>query len=327
MLQFKSSQKLLNPNEALKNDQKQGSESTNVENVEKQNPSINSTVKVETQPPPLRSNLNTALKKSTEENLLDIDSIELHRKRREVLQKFPYFFVAFLGNQGSGKAEVRRACFQQTSITNKDVTLPLDAKSIVIHEHRIDLIAIKQVHEFATQATRCNYLNALIVFYNITNLEHYNSVHQKWIPAIKRLYPTTPFIICATGIEARENSDRRINVSAQFKKILGNPAQFKKILGNPESPLKTANSVDELFPMISNRKNHYEKFVTKEMGESLAKEVGAASFIEVSTVTFENISKLMDLMFDVILESEIAKMSLHSTRICRPRPDETCITT
>uniref|UniRef100_A0A914Z941 Uncharacterized protein n=1 Tax=Panagrolaimus superbus TaxID=310955 RepID=A0A914Z941_9BILA len=253
------------------------------------------------------------------ESILDVDSIELHRKRREVLQKFPYFFVAFIGNQGSGKAEVRRACFQQTSITNNDTLLPLDAKSIVINDHRIDLIAIKRVHEFASQASTCSYLNALIVFYNITNLEHFNSVHQKWIPAIKRLYPTTPFIICATGIEARtENSLRKTNVSMQFKKILG----------SCESPLKATNSAeDDLFPLVSNKKNHYEKFVTKEMGEALAKEVGATSFIEVSTITFENISKLMDLMFEKIMESEIDKMSLHGHRIGRPRPDETCILT
>uniref|UniRef100_A0AC34GTR2 Uncharacterized protein n=1 Tax=Panagrolaimus sp. ES5 TaxID=591445 RepID=A0AC34GTR2_9BILA len=257
----------------------------------------------------------------TGESFLDVDSIELHRKHREVLQKFPYFFVAFVGNQGSGKAEVRRACFQQTSITNKDSVLPLDAKSIVIHDHRIDLIAIKRVHEFASQASTCSYLNAIIVFYNITNLEHFNSIHQKWIPAIKRLYPTTPFIICATGIEARrENSLRRTTVSSQFKKILGNS-------GSPLKPTDSANKEDDLFPAVSSKKNHYEKFVTKEMGEALAQEVGATSFIEVSTITFENISKLMDLMFEKIMESEIAKMSLHGHRIGRPRPDETCIVT
>lgn len=86
---------------------------------------------------------------------------------------------------------------------------------------------------------RCSHLDAIIIFYHISSLRQFESIHQKvmksihhvkctlpiksryfkitsfnelliqWVPIIRRLYRNTPFIICATGIEARLPRDVR----------------------------------------------------------------------------------------------------------------------
>ncbi|VDK19195.1 unnamed protein product [Anisakis simplex] len=139
-----------------------------------------------------------------------------------------------VGDSGSEKDNVRRAYVQLSSNLvnqaksdkspvleiNSTVYLQkgtfekidvLDANVITVQGIQIssllqiELLSAERISDFERipSMLRCSHLDAIIIFYNINSLKQFESIHQKWIPTIRRLYRNTPFVICATGIEAR----------------------------------------------------------------------------------------------------------------------------
>uniref|UniRef100_A0A915BCY3 Uncharacterized protein n=1 Tax=Parascaris univalens TaxID=6257 RepID=A0A915BCY3_PARUN len=135
----------------------------------------------------------------------------------DATDKITYFRVALVGDEGSEKDDVRRAYVQLSSNLMNQIKAEqvpkgtfervdvLDANVITVHGVQMELITAERIADFEKIPTmvRCSHLDAIILFYNVNSLKQFESIHQKWVPTIRRLYRNTPFVICATGIEAR----------------------------------------------------------------------------------------------------------------------------
>ncbi|KHN85111.1 hypothetical protein Tcan_09810 [Toxocara canis] len=162
---------------------------------------------------------------------------------------------------------------------------------------------------------RCSHLDAIILFYNINSLKQFESIHQKWVPTIRRLYRNTPFVICATGIEAR--------LPHEIRQLL-----LKKQLGEVEIDQTTKSPYQPRHEQIRSQTkdpNVYQNLITAKVGQSLATELKAAAYAEVSTKTFEGIEDLFTEVLAAIITSQQSKVCLTRNRVGRPRPKDACI--
>ncbi|VDN30436.1 unnamed protein product [Gongylonema pulchrum] len=123
---------------------------------------------------------------------------------------------------------------------------------------------------------RCSHLDAIIIFYHVASLRQFESIHQKWVPTIRRLYRNTPFIICATGIETRVPRDVR---QLLFKKQLGE-VEVDTTTKPPYKPRSQFKKLESKDPQM------YQSLITTKVGQSLATELRASYYCEVSTKTY-----------------------------------------
>ncbi|VDM40944.1 unnamed protein product [Toxocara canis] len=223
--------------------------------------------------------------------------------------KITYFRVALVGDAGSEKDHVRRAYVQLSSnLTNqiKADQVPkgtfekidvLDANVVTVQGVQLELLTAERIADFERIPTmvRCSHLDAIILFYNINSLKQFESIHQKWVPTIRRLYRNTPFVICATGIEAHQTTKSPYQ------------PRHEQIRSQTKDP------------------NVYQNLITAKVGQSLATELKAAAYAEVSTKTFEGIEDLFTEVLAAIITSQQSKVCLTRNRVGRPRPKDACI--
>ncbi|KAI6178981.1 hypothetical protein M3Y98_00560400 [Aphelenchoides besseyi] len=127
----------------------------------------------------------------------------------QVLNAIPFFRIAFIGDKGSGKSEVRRAYIQLSTASDKLVKL--DSNTTRVRGRQVELITVDRTSELkkVPHMNHCSHLDCIILFYNVTSPAQFFDIHNKWAPLVKELYPTTSLLICATGIEARCNRSER----------------------------------------------------------------------------------------------------------------------
>uniref|UniRef100_A0A1I8EKH8 Ras family protein n=1 Tax=Wuchereria bancrofti TaxID=6293 RepID=A0A1I8EKH8_WUCBA len=161
---------------------------------------------------------------------------------------------------------------------------------------------------------RCSHLDAIIIFYHISSLRQFESIHQMWVPTVRCLYRNTPFIICATGIEARLPRDVR---QLLFRKQLGD-IEVDTTTKPPYKPRNQFKKTDNKDPRT------FQSLITTKIGQSLATELKASSYCEVSTKTYEGIEDLFNDVLAAIISSQQSKICLTRNRVGRPRPKDAC---
>ncbi|MCP9263731.1 hypothetical protein DINM_007112 [Dirofilaria immitis] len=222
--------------------------------------------------------------------------------------RLTYFRVAMIGDIGSEKNNVRRAYVQLLSNQSNQLkaqktkgniferTDVLDSNVVTVQGIQIELICAERIVDFERIPTmiRCGHLDAIIIFYHIGSLRQFESIHQKWVPTVRRLYRSTPFIICATGIETRLPRDVR---QLMLRKQLGDV----EIGGTNNKDLQT-----------------FQKLITTKIRQSLATELKASFYCE------EGIEDLFNDVLTAIISSQQSKICLTRNRIGRPRPKDAC---
>ncbi|KAL3995516.1 Ras family protein [Acanthocheilonema viteae] len=240
-----------------------------------------------------------------------------------------YFRVALVGEIGSEKNNVRRAYVQLMSSRSNQLEAEkalkenvfepidvLDSNVVTVLGFQIELMCAERIVDFKRIPTmiRCSYLDAIIIFYHISSLRQFESIHQKWVPTIRRLYRSTPFIICATGIEARLPRDVR---QLLLRKQLGDV----EIDTTTKPPYKPRNQ----FKKTGNKDPRtFQSLITTKVGQSLATELKASYYCEVSTKTYEGIEDLFNDVLAAIISSQRSKIYLTRNRVGRPRPKDAC---
>uniref|UniRef100_A0A0N5CJV6 Ras family protein n=1 Tax=Thelazia callipaeda TaxID=103827 RepID=A0A0N5CJV6_THECL len=284
--------------------------------------------------------------------------------------RLSYFRVALIGEIGSEKNNVRRAYVQLLSNQNNDLEAQkaskdsvferidvLDSNVVTVQGIQIELITAERIQDFERIPTmiRCSHLDAIIIFYHIGSLRQFESIHQKWVPTVRRLYRDTPFIICATGIEARLPRDvRQMMLRRQLGDVevgylvcymnFDNSVLFWNYLDTttrspyvPRSQLKklilSLYTLLKEFENKSDLKYHravnkdprlYQALITTKVGQSLSTELRASSYCEVSTKTYEGIEDLFNDVLSAIIASQQSKIFLTRNRVGRPRPKDAC---
>ncbi|KAM3718407.1 Cell division control protein [Dirofilaria immitis] len=242
--------------------------------------------------------------------------------------RLTYFRVAMIGDIGSEKNNVRRAYVQLLSNQSNQLkaqktkgniferTDVLDSNVVTVQGIQIELICAERIVDFERIPTmiRCGHLDAIIIFYHIGSLRQFESIHQKWVPTVRRLYRSTPFIICATGIETRLPRDVR---QLMLRKQLGDVEidTTTKPPYKPRSEFQKTNNKDL---------QTFQKLITTKIGQSLATELKASFYCEVSTKTYEGIEDLFNDVLTAIISSQQSKICLTRNRIGRPRPKDAC---
>uniref|UniRef100_A0A1I7W2Z2 Ras family protein n=1 Tax=Loa loa TaxID=7209 RepID=A0A1I7W2Z2_LOALO len=260
------------------------------------------------------SSVGSKIKVASEERSFEKDLLELDF-RANSSTRLTYFRVALVGEVGSEKNNVRRAYVQLMSNRNNQIKAEkatkgniferidvLDSNVVTVQGFQIELMCAERIADFKRipSMIRCSHLDAIIIFYHISSLRQFESIHQMWVPTVRRLYHSTPFIICATGIEARLPRDVR--------QLL-----FRKQLGDVEVG-KTDNKDPRTF----------ESLITTKVGQSLATELKASYYCEVSTKTYEGIEDLFNDVLAAIISSQRSKICLTRNRVGRPRPKDAC---
>ncbi|EJW82179.1 hypothetical protein WUBG_06915 [Wuchereria bancrofti] len=180
-----------------------------------------------------RSSLKPKIKvASSEERSFEKFSPEIDFKT-DKSSNLTYFRVALVGEAGSEKNNVRRAYVQLMSNRNNQLKAEkalkgnkseridvLDSNVVTVQGFQLELMCAERIADFKRipLMIRCSHLDAIIIFYHISSLRQFESIHQMWVPTVRCLYRNTPFIICATGIEARLPRDVR---QLLFRKQLG----------------------------------------------------------------------------------------------------------
>ncbi|MFH4984445.1 hypothetical protein AB6A40_011154, partial [Gnathostoma spinigerum] len=70
--------------------------------------------------------------------------------------------------------------------------------------------------------------------------------------------------------------------------------------------------------------NTYQSLITSKVGKSLATDLRAAAYAEVSTKTFEGIEELFSDVVTAIVTTSQSKICLMRNHIGRPRPMDAC---
>ncbi|VDK80655.1 unnamed protein product [Litomosoides sigmodontis] len=261
--------------------------------------------------------------RSLEKALSDVDF------KAYSLGRLTYFRVALVGEAGSEKNNVRRAYVQLISNRSNQFkaekvlkesifehTDVLDSNVVTVRGFQLELMCAERIVDFKRIPTmiRCSHLDAIIIFYHISSLRQFESIHQKWVPIIRRLYRSTPFIICATGIEARLPRDVR---QLLLRKQLGDVEvdTTTKLPYKPRSQFKKTGNKDP---------RTFQSLITTEIGQSLATELKASYYCEVSTKTYEGIEELFNDVLAAIISSQQSKICLTRNRVGRPRPKDAC---
>ncbi|VDK72449.1 unnamed protein product [Onchocerca ochengi] len=242
--------------------------------------------------------------------------------------RLSYFRVALIGEIGSEKNNVRRAYVQLLSNQNNQLKAEkakghaferldvLDSNVVNVQGFQLELMCAERIVDFERIPTmiRCSHLDAIIIFYHIGSLRQFESIHQKWIPTVKRLYRTTPYIICATGIETRLPRDVR---QLLLRKQLGD-VEIDTTTKPPYKPRSEFKKTD------NENSQTFQNLITTKIGQSLATELKAAFYCEVSTKTYEGIEDLFHNVLTAIISSQQSKICLTRNRVGRPRPKDTC---
>uniref|UniRef100_A0A915PY87 Uncharacterized protein n=1 Tax=Setaria digitata TaxID=48799 RepID=A0A915PY87_9BILA len=260
---------------------------------------------------------------SSERALSDIDL------KANSSSRLTYFRVALVGEVGSEKNNVRRAYVQLLSNQNNRLKSEkalkgspfervdvVDSNVVTVQGFQLELMCAERIADFERIPTmiRCSHLDAIVIFYHISSLRQFESIHQKWVPTVRRLYRSTPFIICATGIEARLPRDVR---QLLLRRQLGDVEvdTTTKPPYKPRSQFKKTGSKDP---------QTFQSLITTKVGQSLATELKASSYCEVSTKTYEGIEDLFGDVLAAIISSQQSKICLTRNRVGRPRPKDAC---
>uniref|UniRef100_A0A0R3S6X0 Ras family protein n=1 Tax=Elaeophora elaphi TaxID=1147741 RepID=A0A0R3S6X0_9BILA len=251
--------------------------------------------------------------------------------------RLTYFRVALVGEVGSEKNNVRRAYVQLMSNRNNQLRAEkalkgnilervdvLDSNVVTVQGFQLELMCAERIADFKRipAMIRCSHLDAIIIFYHISSLRQFESIHQKWIPTIKRLYRSTPFIICATGIEARLPRDVR---QLLLRKQLGDVEIGELFPYSYDTTIKPPYKPRNHFKKTGNRDPRmFQSLITTKVGQSLATELKASYYCEVSTKTYEGIQDLFNDVLAAIISSQQSKICLTRNRVGRPRPKDAC---
>ncbi|KAK6104806.1 Ras family protein [Brugia pahangi] len=240
-----------------------------------------------------------------------------------------YFRVALVGEPGSEKNSVRRAYVQLMSNRNNQLKAEkalkgdiseridvLDSNVVTVQGFQLELMCAGRIDDFKRipLMIRCSHLDAIIIFYHISSLRQFESIHQMWVPTVRCLYRNTPFIICATGIEARLPRDVR---QLLFRKQLGD-IEVDTTTKSPYKPRNQFKKTDNKDPRT------FQSLITTKIGQSLATELKASYYCEVSTKTYEGIEDLFNDVLAAIISSQQSKICLTRNRVGRPRPKDAC---
>uniref|UniRef100_A0A7E4V5Y3 Peptidase S1 domain-containing protein n=1 Tax=Panagrellus redivivus TaxID=6233 RepID=A0A7E4V5Y3_PANRE len=158
---------------------------------------------------------------------------------------------------------------------------------------------------------RCNHLDAIVVFYDVESLEQFEGVHHAWVPAIRRLFPHTPFIVCGTGIEARINKEeRKLALKTRLNEILGHP------MSGTLSPRRKAFGIKSTMTTYDTKNDAVAKLQSDLMPKVKAGDVVSVSFNETTyKAIYKNAFKKLTKGENRYVQSVCGKTKASRTRI------------